>query len=84
MWYYVGLARNTRRLACIDEFYCLTRLNDNLIGLRNLAQAAWIVTRAAWHNRESHGAHYREAAAAHDFAGLRDTEGPLPSTASEL
>ncbi len=95
MWLYVGLARNTHRLAralkelnhlwgVIDEFYRSTRLNDNLIGLRNMAQAAWIVTLAAWHNRQSRGAHYREDAEDHDFAGLYDTEGPLPSTASEF
>ncbi|MBN2007366.1 MAG: L-aspartate oxidase [Anaerolineae bacterium] len=95
MWLYVGLARSTRRLAralkdlnhlweIIDEFYRSTRLNDNLIGLRNMAQAAWIVTLAAWHNRQSRGAHYREDAEAHDFAGLYDTEGPLPSSAAEF
>jgi len=95
MWLYVGLARNTPRLVralkelnhlwgIIDEFYRSTRLNDNLIGLRNMAQAAWIVTLAAWHNRQSRGAHYREDAAAHDFAGLYDTEGPLPSTTTEF
>ena len=73
MWLYVGLARNARRLAralrdlnhlweAIDGFYRATRLSDDLIGLRNLAQAAWVVTRAAWHNRQSRGAHFREDA----------------------
>lgn len=95
MWLYVGLARNGRRLgralrelnhlwATIDEFYRATRLDDNLIGLRNMAQVAWIVTLAARHNRESRGAHYREDAIAHEFAGLYDTEGPLPSAISEF
>jgi succinate dehydrogenase/fumarate reductase flavoprotein subunit len=55
-----------------------------LIGLRIRAQAAWIVTLAAWHNRQSRGAHYREDAEVRDFAGLYDTEGPLPSAASEF
>jgi len=91
MWLYVGLARNTHRLSRalrdlnhlwgdIDEFYRSTRLNDNLIGLRNMAQAAWIVTVSAWQNRGSRGAHYREDAQDHKFAGLYDTEGPLPTT----
>lgn len=95
MWLYVGLARNTHRLVralqdlnhlwgVIDEFYRSTRLNDNLIGLRNMAQSAWIVTRAAWHNRQSWGTHYREDAADHEFAGLGDTEGPLPNTIAEF
>ena len=85
MWLYVGLARNTRRLAralsglnhlweAIDGFYRATRLSDDLIGLRNMAQAAWVVTRAAWHNRRSRGTHYREDAQTDDFASLYDAE----------
>lgn len=85
MWLYVGLARSARRLAralrelnhqweAIDGFYRATRLNDDLIGLRNMAQAAWVVTRAAWQNRQSHGAHYREDASANDYASLYDSE----------
>jgi L-aspartate oxidase len=85
MWLYVGLARSTRRLAralrelnhqweAIDGFYRATRLSDSLIGLRNLAQAAWVVTRAAWHNRGSRGAHFREDAQPDDFASLYDQE----------
>ncbi len=95
MWFYVGLARNTHRLAramkdlnhmweVIDDFYRTTRLNDNLIGLRNMAQAAWIITQAAWHNRQSRGTHYREDAADDEFASLHNTEGPLPSVVSEF
>lgn len=95
MWLYVGLARSTRRLAralrdlnhlwgAIDEFYRTTRLNDALIGLRNMAQTAWIVTSAAWHNRQSRGTHFREDAAEHEFAGLQDTEGPLPNAVTEF
>jgi L-aspartate oxidase len=91
MWLYVGLARSTRRLAralrdlnhlweVIDRFYRATRLSDDLVGLRNTAQAAWIVTRAAWHNRQSRGAHFRQDAQAHDFAGLDDTAEILPDT----
>jgi L-aspartate oxidase len=95
MWYYVGLARNTHRLAralkeldhlwgIIDEFYRSTRLNDRLIGLRNMAQAAWIVTLAAWHNRRSQGAHYREDSETFHLASRHDTEGPLPNAVSEF
>ena len=85
MWLYVGLARNTRRLGRamrdlndlweeIDRFYRATRLSDELIGLRNLAQTAWVVTRAAWHNRQSRGAHFREDSQANEFTSLYDTE----------
>ncbi|MBN1875997.1 MAG: L-aspartate oxidase [Anaerolineae bacterium] len=95
MWLYVGLARNTRRLAralrdlnhlwgVIDEFYRSTRLNDNLIGLRSMAQSAWIITNAAWHNRQSRGTHYREDAAEQEFAGLDDTGGSLLGAVSEF
>jgi L-aspartate oxidase len=95
MWLYVGLSRNTHRLAralkdlnhlweVIDDFYRTTRLNDQLIGLRNTAQAAWIVTRAAWHNRQSRGAHYREDAQNVHFASRHDAEGPLPNAVGEL
>ena len=94
MWLYVGLSRNTHRLAralvdlnhlweVIDGFYRTTRLNDLLIGLRNTAQAAWIVTRAAWHNQQSRGAHYREDAESTHLASRDDIDGPLPSV-SEL
>lgn len=85
MWLYVGLSRSTRRLGRalrdlnhiweeIDHFYRASRLSDDLIGLRNVAQAAWVVTRAAWHNRQSRGAHYREDATANEFASLHDSE----------
>jgi L-aspartate oxidase len=95
MWLYGGLARNTHRLAralkdlnhlweVIDDFYRTTCLSDNLIGLRNMAQAAWIVTRSAWHNRQSQGTHYREDAETVHFAGLHDTEGPLPNSVTEF
>lgn len=87
MWLYVGLVRNTHRLAralrdlnhlweTIDDFYRTTRLSDEMVGLRNMAQAAWIVTRAAWHNRRSCGAHYREDAQAEAVTGLYDGVGP--------
>jgi len=71
MWNYVGLVRSTQRLARairdlyhlneeINEFYRASQLNDELIGLRNSAQAALIVARSAWENKTSRGCHYRE------------------------
>lgn len=71
MWYYVGLVRSRRRLERalrdlnnlrqdIDAFYHAVRLDPAIIELRNAAQAAIVVARAAWENRESHGCHYRE------------------------
>ena len=85
MWLYVGLARNRHRLLraqsdlnhileTIDHFYRTSRLTDELVGLRNMAQVARIITMAAWSNRVSRGAHYREDAKPEDddFASLRD------------
>ncbi|MHC1781935.1 MAG: L-aspartate oxidase [Anaerolineaceae bacterium] len=71
MWHYVGLARNTERLARairelrhlwneIETFYRVTKLSDGLIGLRNAVEVALIITDAALHNRQSRGCHYRE------------------------
>ncbi len=71
MWYYVGLSRDAHRLARairdlhhlwedIVDFYRRAVLTDSLLGLRNGVQAALIVAEAAWHNRSSRGAHYRE------------------------
>jgi L-aspartate oxidase len=71
MWNYVGLVRNTPRLARalrelrhleteIEQFYQVTRLTDELLGLRNAVRSAIIVTLAAWGNKQSMGAHYRE------------------------
>jgi len=70
MWYYVGLVRNRQRLERalgdlgnlrhdIDAFYRTSRIDTKIISLRNAALAAFIVARAAWENRESHGCHYR-------------------------
>lgn len=75
MWHYVGLARNTERLARairelrhmwneIETFYRVSKLSDGLIGLRNAVEVALIVADAAMHNRQSRGCHYREDPAA--------------------
>jgi len=92
MWLYVGLSRNTHRLAralrdlnhlweVIDDFYRSTRLTDRLIGLRNMSQAAWIITQAAWHNQQSRGAHYREDAETFHLANRHDIDGPFTTVA---
>ncbi|MBL6965467.1 MAG: L-aspartate oxidase [Anaerolineales bacterium] len=71
MWHYVGLVRSDYRLSRalrelrhlwleIEDFYRKSRLTDGLIGLRNSAQAALIVARAARMNLVSRGNHYRE------------------------
>lgn len=70
MWNYVGLVRSTRRLERalrelrhledeIERFYRVSRLTDELIGLRNAARAAIVVAEAAWRNKQSIGCHYR-------------------------
>ena len=74
MWHYVGLVRSAERLARairdlrslwseIETFYRITKLSDELIGLRNAVQAALIIARAAQHNRQNRGAHFRKDAA---------------------
>jgi L-aspartate oxidase len=71
MWNYVGLIRTTPRLnralrelhhleTEIENFYRRTLLNDDLIGLRNAVRTSVIVAAAAWENKRSMGAHYRE------------------------
>jgi L-aspartate oxidase len=71
MWNYVGLIRTTSRLRRairelrnleteIEGFYRVTRITDEIIGLRNAVRTAMIVTMEAWMNRESMGCHHRE------------------------
>jgi L-aspartate oxidase len=73
MWHYVGLVRSADRLSRairelrhlwneIDTFYLATRINDELIGLRNAVEVALIISHAARHNRQSRGCHYRQDA----------------------
>lgn len=70
MWHYVGLIRTEERLSRADRelrhlfheiegFYRTARLNDALIGLRNMIQVARIITFMARRNRISRGTHYR-------------------------
>jgi L-aspartate oxidase len=71
MWNYVGLIRTTPRLRRairelrnleteIEDFYRVTRITDEIIGLRNAVRTAIIVTMAAWVNKTSMGCHHRE------------------------
>ena len=71
MWNYVGLVRTTNRLdralrelrqleTEIERFYRVSRVSDELIGLRNAVRSAVIVAAAAWENKGSLGCHYRE------------------------
>ncbi len=70
MWNYVGLVRSARRLKRarailrelqteLEYFYGRSKLNDEIIGLRNGCQAALAVLFAALENRTSRGGHYR-------------------------
>jgi L-aspartate oxidase len=70
MWNYVGLIRKTPLLERalhdlvsleeeIEHFYRKTAVTDNLIGLRNMARTAILITEAAWKNKQSIGCHYR-------------------------
>jgi L-aspartate oxidase len=72
MWNYVGLVRNNPRLdralselrhleTEIERFYRKSKVTDELIGLRNAVRSAVIVAQAAWSNKHSIGAHYRES-----------------------
>lgn len=86
MWHYVGLVRSEYRLNRalrelrhlwleIEDFYRKSRLTNGLIGLRNSAQAALIVARAARRNRVSRGNHYREDSdRAHNSAHAPDDQ----------
>jgi L-aspartate oxidase len=72
MWNYVGLVRNNPRLdralselrhleTEIERFYRKSKVTDELIGLRNAVRSAVIVAQAAWSNKHSIGAHFRES-----------------------
>ncbi len=69
MWNYVGLARSKNRLARaramfmelqdeISKFYKNARLHDELIGLRNGVEVAFMVLNASSRNKQSVGCFY--------------------------
>lgn len=70
MWNYVGIVRNRKKLERafgilwrlkreIEPFYAHSKLNDDLIGLRNAAATSLLVLHAAILNKVSRGCHYR-------------------------
>jgi L-aspartate oxidase len=70
MWDYVGLMRTTsglvytraelQRLAVeVELMYHNSQITDELIGLRNIARVALLITEAALDNPVSQGCHYR-------------------------
>jgi L-aspartate oxidase len=70
MWDYVGLMRTTsglvytraelQRLAVeVELMYHNSQITDELIGLRNIARVALLITEAALDNSVSQGCHYR-------------------------
>ncbi len=70
MWNYVGIIRTEKKLERaldilarlrqnIELFYRHTRLNENLIGLRNAATTSFMVLHAARLNTKSRGCHFR-------------------------
>ncbi len=70
MWNYVGIVRNRKKLDRafgilwrlkqeIELFYAHSKLNDDLIGLRNAAATSLLVLHAARLNKVSRGCHYR-------------------------
>ncbi len=69
MWNYVGLSRSQNRLARaramfielqdeIGKFYKYAQLNDELIGLRNGVEVAFMVLNASMRNKKSVGCFY--------------------------
>ncbi len=70
MWNCVGLVRNKERLSRaiadlsylthrIENFYREKKINESLIGLRNLVLVGSLIANAAWENTQSAGCHYR-------------------------
>jgi L-aspartate oxidase len=69
MWNYVGLSRSQNRLNRaramfielqdeISRFYKHAQLHDELIGLRNGVEVAFMVLNASWRNKQSVGCFY--------------------------
>jgi len=70
MWNYAGIVRTAKRLYRaradlqylnhrIEQFYRETKLNRELVTLRNGIQVALLIAEAAYRNRESRGCHFR-------------------------
>ncbi|MDA8793230.1 FAD-binding protein [Bacteriovoracaceae bacterium] len=72
MWNYIGLERTEQRLNRgsalfgelqdeIKKFYKHAKLNDELIGIRNSVEVAFLVLNASIRNKESVGCFYRKS-----------------------
>jgi L-aspartate oxidase len=82
---YIGIVRNTLRLERayrrmkmmleeIEEFYKKTKVNVELLELRNLVTVAFLITQSAMKRKESRGLHYMlDYPARDDKKYLKDT-----------
>lgn len=84
MWDYVGIVRSTLRLERahrrvvllfdeVDRFYKKTRINEELLELRNLTLAGRLIIESALLRKESRGLHYTTDYPASDEKYVRDT-----------
>lgn len=84
MWDYVGIVRSTLRLERahrrvvllfdeVDRFYKKTRINEELLELRNLTLAGRLIIESALLRKESRGLHYTTDYPASDEKYGRDT-----------
>jgi L-aspartate oxidase len=84
MWEHVGIVRSTvhlhralRRLSIlydeIEDYYRRTRVNKNILELRNLSAVAYLIVRSALRRTESRGLHYMSDYPGKDDKFLKDT-----------
>jgi L-aspartate oxidase len=84
MWDYVGIVRSRfklnralRRLATlfeeIEDYYKRTRVEKDLLELRNLSAVAYLIARSAQRRNESRGLHYMTDFPEKDDKYLKDT-----------
>lgn len=84
MWDYVGIVRSTvhlnralRRMSTlydeIEDYYKRTRVNKDMLELRNLSAVAYLIVRSALRRNESRGLHYMSDYPKKDDKFLKDT-----------
>ncbi|MDD5709786.1 MAG: L-aspartate oxidase [Candidatus Marinimicrobia bacterium] len=84
MWDYVGIVRSTvhlnralRRMSTlydeIEDYYRRTRINKDMLELRNLSAVAYLIVRSALRRSESRGLHYMSDYPEKDDKFLKDT-----------